>query len=108
MRIIRIQAQWDSPSEFSGLNRYEITYTMRFRGNTHYYTSVKAQDEMEAFKMVRQSILASEEQAGIKNVSNFELLEKQFPDSGYKKEVSRARRILKQIRNEIHGQPNKC
>lgn len=82
---------------------YEVAYKMRGRGNKVYRTAVTAQDEMEAYKMVRNSILYNEEKAGIENVSNFEMLNAKFPNSGYKKELAKARRILKQIRNEING-----
>jgi 1,2-phenylacetyl-CoA epoxidase PaaB subunit len=102
MKILKIRKQWTEPND-NGDNRYEVTYKMRMRGNTHHYTTVMAQDEMEAFMMVRQSILANEEQAGIKNVNNFELLQKQFPKAGYEKELRKARKLLRDIRNEIFG-----
>jgi len=102
MRIVKIRGQWDNPNE-KGNNRFEVTYKMRMRGNTHHYTTVMAQDEMEAFAMVRQSILANEEQAGIANVKTFELLLKQFPKAGYEKELRKARKLLRDIRNDIHG-----
>lgn len=76
---------------------------MRGRGNKVYRTAVTAQDEMEAYKMVRNSILYNEEKTGIENVNNFEMLNAKFPNSGYKKELSKAKRILNQIRNEING-----
>ena len=103
MRIIKIRAEWDSPSLLTGLNRFEVTYKMRGRGNNLYYTAVKARDEMEAYGMVRQSILASEEQAGLKNVQTFEHLLGKFPEAGYEKELKKARKILRDIRNEIFG-----
>jgi hypothetical protein len=103
MRVIQIRKQWDSPSSVTGLNRFEVSYKMRGRGNNLYYTSVMARDEMEAFKMVRSSILASEEQAGIKNVQTFEHLLGKFPEAGYEKELKKARKILRDIRNEIFG-----
>ena len=103
MRVIKIRKQWDKPSSVTGLNRFEASYKMRGRGNNLYYTSVMARDEMEAYAMVRQSILASEEQAGIKNVQTFEYLLGKFPEAGYEKELKKARKILRDIRNEIFG-----
>jgi len=103
MRIVQIVPRWHDVSSISGLMSYEVTYKMRGRGNNHHYTAVSAVDEMEAFKMVRQRILANEEQAGIENVQTFELLVKQFPKSGYEKELKKARKILREIRNEIFG-----
>jgi hypothetical protein len=76
---------------------------MRGRGNNLYYTAVTAQDEMEAFKIVRTQILCSEEQAGIENVKTFEHLLGKFPQAGYEKELKKARKILREIRNEFFG-----
>jgi len=102
MKIVRIV---DGGSSFmdTRINTYEVSYKMRGRGNNLYYTAVKAQDEMEAFKVVRMQILCSEEQAGIKNVQTFEHLLGKFPEAGYEKELKKARKILREIRNEIFG-----
>jgi hypothetical protein len=80
-----------------------VTYKMRGRGNKHYYTSVYAVDEMQAYAIVRQKILAKEEQAGITNVKTFKHLKWKFPKSGYEKDLKKAERILREIRNEIFG-----
>lgn len=101
MRIVKVIPRW--LERVKDMMSYEVAYKMRGRGNNLYYTAVMAQDEMEAYKMVRNSILYNEEQTGIENVRNFEMLNAKFPNSGYKKELSKARRILKQIRNEING-----
>lgn len=96
MKIVRIV-----PTEWNG--GFEVTYKMRTRGNKHYQTSVVAQDEMEAYAMVRGDILCNEEQSAIKNVRNFELLQKKFPNAGYERELRKARRMLKEVRYEIFG-----